>query len=126
MRRGGDAVTLTKTLLGQCPLELCRLDHARIDEEQSQARIGCGLIENEPQHANKIEWTERLHDVRARPDRSREGAALGIVPRGQHHHAYVPRSCRASKLATHGESVARGPFEGHVEEDDLRLVAAGD
>ncbi len=120
------ALALPKTLFGKRALELLRLDHARVDEEQPEARIWRRLIENELQHPHEIERTERLHDVRRRPDRARERAALRIIARRQHHNPYVARRSGASQLTAHDESVARASFEEHVEQDDLRVIAARD
>ena len=86
------AFALTETLLGESALELRRLDHTGVDEEQPETGIGRGLIENEPQHPNEIERPERLHDVGGRADGARERTALRIVARGQHDHASIPRS----------------------------------
>src|SRR5258706_212208 len=75
-RADGDTATLAQALLGERALELRGLDHARIDEEQSETRIRRGLIQNELQHPHEVERAEWLDHVCGRPDRPRERAAL--------------------------------------------------
>src|SRR6185503_17165387 len=74
----GHLRALTEAQLRERPIELLRCRDARVDEVQTESRLGAGRAPDETQESLELDRAERFREERGRADGARERAALGI------------------------------------------------